>query len=67
MAATTSLTDKQLEAARLAAMGKTQFEISQRMRISVSMVRQHLVAVKAKLGVTRQSEIAKALHEEGLL
>jgi len=67
MATTTPLTDRQLEAARLAAKGKTIYEISRGMEISVSMVRLHLDAAKAKLGVKRKAEIAAALHREGLL
>jgi DNA-binding CsgD family transcriptional regulator len=67
MATTADLTDRQLEAARLAAQGYTDAQIAAEMAISRSAVRQYMQTIKLKLGVAKKTQIASALAEEGLL
>lgn len=61
------LTDRQLEAARLAAEGLTAKEIGQVMGVSPRTVKQHLTVVRHKLGVEKKRHLYKALKERDLL
>ena len=61
------LTKRQLEVARLAAKGWANPEIAAKLNLSESAINQHIQTAKRKLGVSRKSQIAAALHEEGLL
>lgn len=57
------LTARQLQVAQLAADGHTVDEIAADLKVSVSTTREHLNAVRRKLGVTRKREIGRALRE----
>lgn len=60
----TTLTQRQLQVAKLAADGHTVEEIAASLRVSVSTARDHLDAVRRKLGVSRKREIGRALREQ---
>jgi DNA-binding CsgD family transcriptional regulator len=56
------LTPRQLEVAKLAADGHTVEEIAKSIKVSASTARDHLDAVRRKLGVSRKREIGRALR-----
>lgn len=57
-----NLTPRQLQVAKLAADGHTVEEIAQEIRVSPSTARDHLDAVRRKLGVSRKREIGRSLR-----
>ncbi len=59
----TSLTPRQFEVARLAALGRRNHEIGLALECSVNTVRAHLRAVYERLSVTNRVELLKALAE----
>ncbi len=61
------LTDRQLEAARLAAEGLTFEEAGVRMGVSKYTARLHTTIARQKLGVTSKRHLFVALRERGLL
>ena len=67
MPMTAELTKRQLEVAKLAAAGWANPEIAAKLNLSESAVNQHIQTIKRKLGISRKTQIATALHEEGLL
>jgi DNA-binding CsgD family transcriptional regulator len=52
------LTRRERDVARLAAEGRTNAEIADRLQVSVRTVEGHLYQAFAKLGVTRRSDLA---------
>lgn len=57
-----SLTEREREIASLAAQGLTNREIADRLVVSVRTVEGHLYRASAKLGCTKRSDLASALH-----
>ena len=64
---TEPLTARELEALRLLALGKTNREVAQDLRISLSTVKAHVQRIIAKLGVSDRTQAAVRAAELGLL
>ena len=62
-----SLTDREFEALRLLALGKTNRQIAQDLRVSLSTVKTHVQRIIAKLGVSDRTQAAVRAIELGLL
>ncbi|MCC3763287.1 response regulator transcription factor [Glycomyces sp. TRM65418] len=61
------LTERELDVVELAARGKTNAEIAEALFVSVSTVKTHLEAVRAKLGVRNRVGIAAWAWEHGVV
>jgi len=61
--ATSSLTERQLEVARLAALGRRCHEIGAALGCSTNTVRSHLRIIYDRLAVTNRVELTRALDE----
>jgi ATP/maltotriose-dependent transcriptional regulator MalT len=59
------LTERELEIARLLALGLSNSEIAEQLVVSPKTVGHHVSAVLAKLGVRRRAEVAAAISEVG--
>jgi DNA-binding CsgD family transcriptional regulator len=59
------LTDRELEVARLVAVGRTNQEIRAELFLSLSTVKTHLTNIQSKLGVRNRVEIAAWAWENG--
>ncbi len=57
-----TLSLREVEVARLVASGRTRKQTAQKLGIAPATVRNHMSAVFAKLGISKQSELASALH-----
>lgn len=65
--ATQVLTERELDVVELVARGKTNAEIAETLFVSVSTVKTHLEAVRAKLGVRNRVGIAAWAWEHGVV
>jgi DNA-binding CsgD family transcriptional regulator len=61
------LTERELDVVELVARGKTNAEIAETLFVSVSTVKTHLEAVRAKLGVRNRVGIAAWAWEHGVV
>ena len=61
------LTDREVEVLRLLALGKTNREVAQGLRVSLSTVKTHIQRVIIKLGVSDRTQAAVRAAELGLL
>jgi DNA-binding NarL/FixJ family response regulator len=61
------LTERELDVVELVARGKTNAEIAEALFVSVSTVKTHLEAVRAKLGVRNRVGIAAWAWEHGVV